>query len=265
MRARSCIIAGLMHHWHAVRNVSLPGDYAAFHLGGTQVGWVRHADATTLLDHGCRRIAQGVDLPDPAGLPALARTLAGEGLFAWRGERFDVRATPCAPPLATIDRGALPWFGIEAQGVHVNGLVARPDGLHIWVGRRAASRLMDPGKLDHIIAGGIAAGSTPAETLIKEGHEEAGLPADILRTAEPAGIVSYTTQRPEGLRRDHLHCYDLWLPDGVVPVPQDGEAAEFMLWPLERVIRTLEETDAFKFNVALVLIDLLGRKEAVLF
>jgi len=161
--------------------------------------------------------------------------------------------------LATIDRGALPWFGIRAEGVHVNGIVRRADGLHLWIARRAADRQMDPGKLDHVFAGGICAGMDAEDTLIKEGAEEAGLPREIVDRAVYAGSLRYTTLRPEGLRRDRIHCYDLVLPEGLTPVASDGEVAAFELWPIDRVIQTLRETERFKFNVALVLIDFLLR------
>jgi 8-oxo-dGTP pyrophosphatase MutT (NUDIX family) len=206
-------------------------------------------------------------LPDPAALPDLARALADQRAFPWRAEAFDVRADHDGPALTTIDRGALPWFGLLAQGVHVNGLVRRPDGVHLWVARRAANRLMDPGKLDHLFAGGIAAGFTPAQTLIKEGAEEAGLPPHIVSQAKPAGTLDYVIERPEGLRRDRLHGYDLWLPETVLPSPADGEVAAFELWPLGRVAHTLRSTEEFKFNVAMVVGALLDRleKEGLLF
>ena len=252
-------MADLMRHVHALADVELPSNRLAFRLGDAQVGWVTPEAAGLLRRHGCALAAGAVLLNQPDRLPGLARALADAGAFPWRNEAFDVRAAPDTPVLATIDRGALPWFGIAAEGVHVNGLVGRPDGLHVWVARRAADRRMDPGKLDHLFAGGIAAGSTPAETLVKEGAEEAGLPADIVAGATHTGLVSYTVQRPEGLRRDRLHCYELVLSEDVRPVPTDGEVAEFMLWPAERVVHVLRDTDDFKFNVAVVLIRMLQR------
>lgn len=250
---------GLMRHVAAVRNVTLPGDFVAFHLGGLQVGWVKPDRARVLRQRDCAAGDGVIALDAAEKLPALARELAEEGQFVWRGEAFDVRAVPDGPVLATVDRGALPWFGIAAEGVHVNGLVARDDGPHLWVGRRAADRLMDPGKLDHVVAGGIPAGLTREATLIKEGAEEAGFDAALMRQARHVGVVAYDTLRPEGLRRDRLHCYDLHLPDDVCPMPSDGEVTAFELWPMARVVETLRETDDFKFNVALVLIDLLQR------
>ncbi len=252
---------GLMRHWAAARTVTLPGDYRPFRLAADQVGWVTADAARLLVRHGCTQERGAVVLARPEALPGLARDLADAGALPWRGEAFDVRADPVGPVLATIDRGALPWFGIAAQGVHVNGLVRRPDGLHLWVARRSADRLMDPGKLDHMVAGGIPAGLTREQTLVKEGQEEAGLDEAIMRQARPVGMVAYDMLRPEGLRRDRLHCYDLFLPEDVRPVPRDGEVAAFELWPIARVVETVRTSDAFKFNVNLVLIDLFERME----
>jgi 8-oxo-dGTP pyrophosphatase MutT (NUDIX family) len=209
---------------------------------------------------GCSRSAQGVSLQDPADLPGLAHRLAADGWFAWRNEPFDVRAdTASGVALSTIDRGALPLFGIAGEGVHLNGLVRRPDGLFLWVARRSAAKALDPGKLDHLVAGGIGAGMSPCQTLIKEAQEEAGLPAALAAAARPVGTVRYTMLRGEGLRRDRLHCFDLVLPENFTPAPQDGEVESFACWPLPRVIETVRDGDAFKFNVNLVLIDLFLR------
>ena len=150
-----------------------------------------------------------------------------------------------------------------AAGVHLNGLVQHGQrgeaGPHLWVGRRADDKLLDPGRLDHLVAGGIPAGYGPEQTLIKEGEEECSLPRDWAQRAVKVGEISYDMQRPEGLRRDLLHCYDLWLPPDWVPVPNDGEVAEFRLLPLDEVLRIVRDTDRFKFNVNLVLIDLFLR------
>ena len=46
-----------------------------------------------------------------------------------------------------------------AEGVHVNGLVQSQNGPLLWVARRSTAKLLDPGKLDHIVAGGTPAGN----------------------------------------------------------------------------------------------------------
>lgn len=174
-----------------------------------------------------------------------------------------MRAAADGPVLAVLDRGALPSFGVVSEGVHVNGLVHRADGLHLWIAWRSRTKHLDPGKLDHLVAGGIPAGLSPAQTLVKEAAEEAAVPEALAATAAYVGRVSYAMERPEGLRRDRLHCYDLALPDDFDPRAADGEVELFELWPIGRVLATVRDTDDFKFNVNLVLIDLFLRLELI--
>lgn len=258
-------MSGFRRHVLACNNVDLPGSRLVLRIGNSPVGYVGPELARALtfwpqhvhFDAGGLRIREG---RHAAALESLARDLSERGHFRWRDEAFDVRAHPGGPVLARIDRGALPAFGIMAEGVHLNGLVRRADGAHLWIGRRAAHKALDPGKLDHIVAGGVAAGLTPDETLIKEAGEEAELPPEIATTARKVSEIAYAMERPEGLRRDHLHCYDIELPESFVPRPNDDEVESFELWPLARVHDAVRDTDDFKFNVNLVLIDLFIRE-----
>lgn len=253
---------GLMRHIEASRNTALPGGRVAFLIGEAQVGWLEPDFSAVLAGlPGFSRRARDVVL-DPGLAQALndmARELAGSGLFRWRSEAFDVRAEPGEAVLAQLDRGALPAFGVRAEGVHVNGLVRRAEGVFLWIGRRAAHKALDPGKLDHLVAGGIPAGLDAAQTLVKEAQEEAGVPPELAARAAFVGRIGYAMQRPEGLRRDLLACFDLWVPESFVPVPHDDEVEAFALWPLDQVFQRVCETDDFKFNVNLVLIDLFLR------
>jgi 8-oxo-dGTP pyrophosphatase MutT (NUDIX family) len=253
--------SGFLHHLRACNNVDLPGDRLPFRIGVAQVGLVKPALAHALAMFPEIRVdAAGVVLEEGKLLPAIARQLAEAGCYRWRREEFDVRAEPEGEVLARLDRGALPSFGVLAEGVHVNGLVRRPDGTHVWIARRAADKLLDPGKLDHIVAGGVPAGLTPAETLVKEAAEEAEIPASLAGRSVPMARIAYAMERAEGLRRDRLHCYDLELPEDFRPHAADGEVEAFELWPIGRVLRTVRDTDDFKFNVSLVLIDLFLRE-----
>lgn len=248
------------HRVTACNNAVLPGGRTAFLLGDQPVGWLDRslADFIEGMD-GITRLPEGLSLAVPARLPAIARAAAEAGLLRWRDEAFDVRASPDGPALSTIDRGALPAFGIQAQGVHMDGLVRRADGLHLWVARRAANKALDPGKLDHIAAGGIPAGLTPAECLVKEAAEEAAIPPDLVARAVKTGSIGYAMDRPEGLRRDLLHCYELELPEDFTPIPADGEVAGFELWPIGQALEAVRTTEEFKFNVNLVLMPLFLR------
>jgi 8-oxo-dGTP pyrophosphatase MutT (NUDIX family) len=255
----------LERHFAACNNAVLPGERLPFRVGAALVGWVRPAFARALADFASISAGDGgVTLAAGAAgaLEEIARTLAEAGWYRWRNEAFDVRERPGAPVLGRVDRGALPAFGLLAEGVHVNGLVRRCDGLFLWVARRAADKALDPGKLDHLVAGGVPAGMTPMETLIKEAAEEAAIPADMAARSVKVGEIEYAMERAEGLRRDLLHCYDLELPEDFVPRAADGEVESFELWPIGRVMERVRDTEDFKFNVNLVLIDLFRRMGA---
>jgi thiamine pyrophosphokinase len=263
----------LFRHIQACNNIASPAGLIPFRMGGAQVGWVKPelAQALTFRPRDFHFDRDGVSLAGRLRSPgqrsqALAEALpalAARGHFRLRGEDFDVRETSTGPVLATLDRGALPAFGVMSQGVHVNGLVRRPDGLHVWVGVRARDKAVAPGQLDNVVAGGIPAGLSAEECLVKEAAEEACLPPGLAAAARPAGRVSYIMANAEGLRRDVLHCYDLDIPEGVIPRPGDDEVERFELWPAARLLEAVRATDSVKFNVNLVLLDLFLREGLV--
>jgi hypothetical protein len=187
--------------------------------------------------------------------------LKAQGLVpGWRDEDYPITTSFYAAPLLKMERAAVPLFGAQAYGVHLNGYVGEGEGMRIWVARRSRFKPTGPGKLDHIVAGGQPVGVGLLDNLVKECAEEAAMPAELARRSRPAGFVSYVTENPEGLRNDILFVYDLELPQAFVPRNTDGEIEEFFLWSVGRVIETLRAGEAFKFNVALVIIDFLVRR-----
>ena len=248
----------LLRHVAICNNTTLPGGRLPFYVSDEIAGWFRPASLPVLLRLGCVQRGAGAAAA-PARLQTLARGMADAGLCRWRSEAFDVRAEPGGPVLGVMDRGALPALGVRAAGVHMNGFVRRDGGPWLWVARRAADKVLDPGKLDHVAAGGIPAGLTPVQALVKEAAEEAGVPGRLLADAECVEIIDYVMERPEGLRRDRLYCYDVELPAEFIPEARDGEAAGFELWPLPAVFARVRDTDDFKFNVPLVLAGLFRR------
>ncbi len=250
----------LRRHFDRCNNTTLPGGRHPLRLGAHPVGYVEPSLAGGLLSDLLPLEPDGTIEIDATTLRRAAHLLADAGLIVLRDEMFDVRASEDGPVLATLDRGALPNFGIAATGVHLNGLVERGGETFLWIARRAADKLLDPGKLDHLAAGGVPAGLTPFGTLAKEAAEECGLTRAQIATACEVATIRYAMQRPEGLRRDVLRCYDIVLPATWQPVAHDGEVETFELWPLARAFETVRDTDDFKFNVNLVLIDLFMRR-----
>lgn len=254
----------LLRHIAACNTARLPGARRQLRIGDETVGFVAPDLAPALGTFAAiRDDGDMLRLLDPPALPGIVQALTDAGWLRWRGEAFDVRAAPDGPALAQVDRGALPALGVMSLGAHVNGLVDAGGDFSIWVAVRAADKHLDPGKLDNLVAGGVPAGLTPAETLVKEAAEEADIPAVLAARAVPVARIAYAADRPEGLRRDLLVCYDLDLPENFAPRPADGEVARFELWPASRVLEAVCDGDAFKFNVNLVLIDLFLRRGLV--
>jgi 8-oxo-dGTP pyrophosphatase MutT (NUDIX family) len=255
----------LLRHVEACNRFD-PAGYQDFAISGHAIGRLSHAAAEFLLaEKLASKLPSGIGIPGggfkalSARLDGITAALSRAGLMApLRGEMTPVLRKWGLGPCAEIDRAGLPGLGVPAFGVHMNGYVRSNDCLFLWVGHRARDRQVAPGKLDHLVAGGIPMGYTAEETVIKEADEEAGLSAEIAARAKPVSVVSYQLAM-DGFRNDTLFVYDLEVPHGVVPVGTDGEVERFELLPVQRVIEILRDTDDFKFNVNLVLIDFLIR------
>lgn len=246
-----------------------PEDYLPLRVEGARVGWVRPRLVAALSRYGevfCVG-ADAVDLaPSLAGfaersaaVASVVRSLIEENILSeWRDEPYAVGAR-FTEPLFMIDRGAVPPFGIRGYGVHLNGFVRREGAIHMWIGRRSPTKRMAPNKLDQLVAGGQPAGLTPRENLIKEAAEEASIPRSLALKAAPVGAITYCTEREDGLRNDVLFVYDLELPTAFAPHNTDGELSGFELLPIGAVMDLVRETDEFKFNCSLVVIDFLIR------
>ena len=251
-------------------NAHDPANFRPFCIDGATVGWIKHAfaerlaafpEAFAVSPEEVRPAAQLRGFSDrSAAVEAVLRRLAADGTIAgWRDENYPVAADFAAPPLMQMERAAVPFFGVRAYGVHLNGYVRSAEGLKMWVARRARGKQTYPGMLDNLVAGGQPIGLGIRENLTKECAEEAAIPPELAARAVPAGAISYRQETPEGLKPDVQFVYDLELPPDFVPRNTDGEIESFHLWPIERVAEIVAETTEFKFNCNLVVIDFLVR------
>ena len=165
-----------------------------------------------------------------AAVASVARALADEGcLSTWRDERYAVGANPGGAPLLLLERAAARYFGIRTFAAHVNGTTRRNGGTAMWIARRSPHKAIDPGLLDNLVGGGIAAGADVADTVVKEAWEEAGLPATLSHTARLVGTLEIRRAQSDGLQLETIFVHDLDLPNDTVPANQDGEVAAFRL------------------------------------
>jgi 8-oxo-dGTP pyrophosphatase MutT (NUDIX family) len=155
-----------------------------------------------------------------------------------------------------LERSAASLFGIASQGAHMTAYRRTTSGLKIWVARRS-STVTYPNMLDNSVAGGVKAGQSPFDCIIEEADQEASLPTGFVReNAHPVGVITYMTQKKNTglIRPDVLYVYDIELPEAMIPVPNDGEVAEFYLWDVGEINKAML-LDKFKPNCVLVMID----------
>lgn len=200
-------------------------------------------------------------------LLALRQTGHFKVLDKWRGELYAVYGRG-KELLFNVERSASPLFGVVTYGVHLTAYTrSRETGeIRIWTPRRARTKQTYGGMLDNAVAGGIASGETPFESLVRECGEEASLPEALVReNVKAAGTVTYWYIRDEraggetGLMQPECqYIYDLELPEDVIPKPGDDEVEEFYLWSVEEVREAMSKGE-FKPNCALVVLDFFVR------
>jgi hypothetical protein len=251
-------------HIRACNNYD-PARVVPLTAGNERVGLLRRDNAEALRrfpdvfaagEDKVELVARGDVAAVSRAIDTVIDALVSEGRVPkWRNETFDAAPRWGAPPIFRLDRGAVPFFGTRAYGVHLNGYLRQGNKLWLWVGRRSAEKQVAPNKLDNLVAGGIGNGHGVDETLLKEGEEEASIPRSLLSHAISASAVSYRMETNLGIRDDVMFVYDLEMPADFVPKNRDGEIVHFELMPASAVLERIRTTSDFKFNVNLVILD----------
>jgi hypothetical protein len=253
-----------LDHIRACNNYS-PARAVPLLAGNDRIGLVRRDNAEVLrrfpdvfavAEDRVELLARGDAAAVSAAVDAVVDALVTENRVPkWRNETFDVAPRWGAPPVFRLDRGAVPFFGTRAYGVHLNGYRREGERLYLWVGRRSPDKRVAPDKLDNLVAGGVGNGHGLDETLVKESEEEASIPTSLSERAVCAGAISYRMETRLGIRDDVLFVYDLEIPAEFVPNNRDGEFVHFELMPATAVLDRVRTTRDFKFNVNLVILD----------
>lgn len=256
---------GLLRHIEALNSWN-PRNFRGFFHAGVRVGYLKESMWQALerwpdyfgFDPSGIHLNPRLDSFEARtrALGEVTRALVSEGMITHaHGERYPVTSAGRETAIATIDRTAAPYFGLRAYGQHLNGFVRSRDGLKLWIARRSLDRRVYPGKLDNMVAGGLPHELSLAENLRKECMEEATVPAALAAKALAVGVLTYCRETRTGLKPDTLYCYDLEVPEDFTPRNTDGEVSGFMLLPVEEVLRLVRDSDDFKLNCNLVLID----------
>lgn len=192
-----------------------------------------------------------------ASLHELAVALRAAGLaHVWRDEQLAVTDEQ-GRRLGTVERAVVRPLGITTFAVHLVGM--SPDGRH-WVQQRSMTKANDPGQWDTLMGGMIPACDTLAQALERETWEEAGLRLEQLAGLCRGGRIS--VRRPSGEQGagyvvEHIDWYRCVVPQGVVPVNQDGEVSQFKLMDAHELLSRLQR-DEFTIEAALTLAEVLS-------
>jgi 8-oxo-dGTP pyrophosphatase MutT (NUDIX family) len=205
---------------------------------------IAHLPALAHWPEALRVEATGVTLTVPATqrsgcLAQVNHALQAAGLITgWRSETFPLLPAIGGALLATLERAAARFWGTLTFGAHCNGYQADARGRpsHLWIARRALDKQTDPGLLDNLIGGGVPHGQNPAQTVVREGWEEAGL-----LPAQMAALVAGRRFRvardvAEGFQREEISVFDLALPASLLPQNQDGEVHSHRLMTIDQAL-----------------------------
>jgi 8-oxo-dGTP pyrophosphatase MutT (NUDIX family) len=186
---------------------------------------------------------------------ALALHAAGSGRVVqhWRDEQLAV-CNAQGEQLATVERGVVRPLGIATQAVHLVG--SAPDGC-VWVQQRSLSKANEPGLWDTLMGGMVSAQDSVESALARETWEEAGMRLEQLADLRRGGEVVLRKPSADGADAgyvvERVDWYRCTVPDGVQPLNQDGEVAQFELLDRSELARRLQR-DEFTTEAALVLL-----------
>ncbi len=241
------------------------------HIDGRALGWVRPqiAEALCQLDRQRIRvntrdlyintgsIGTGSDA-DVRGqvLQDWALALREQGLLPnWRDEAMALQQPDGV--YLVMERAAFRCLGLCTPSVHMNGWVATAEGVALWVAERSTHKFVDPGKLDNLVGGGLAAGESLATGLAREAWEEAGL--HFRHVPAPRSWLHIHRRIKEGVQEERIAVHDCWLPAHFHATNQDGEVADARLLPLAPALAMLLDGH-FTWDAGLVVLDGLLRQ-----
>ena len=177
----------------------------------------------------------------------------------WRNELLAVNNAQ-GQRVGQVERGAVRTLGIATHAVH---LVGRSVDGRTWVQQRALDKANDPGLWDTLMGGMVSAQDTVQTALARETWEESGLHLDALGAVKYGGrfTVRRPTSKPDdgddydngvGYVVEITDWFECTVPDGTMPVNQDGEVAQFLLLEPDELVARLHRNE-FTLEAALVL------------
>ncbi len=172
--------------------------------------------------------------------------------------------------LAHVNRSLAPYLGVDSVGVHLNCYVRQNNVIQgVWLAKRSATKSHHPNYWDTTVAGGQPHNLSLYDNILKEAHEEAGVPSEWMRKdASNEAFTDHThdpltmmTAKKDGscMKRSFYYSFDLQVPEDWQPTPVDGEVEEFKLYSIEELDHELRYGQSLRPAMRAVLLDFMMR------
>lgn len=170
----------------------------------------------------------------------------------WRSEQLAVFSAE-GQRVASVERGLARLLGIATYAVHLVGYTSCGC---VWVQQRSPGKAIDPGLWDTLVGGLVPASDNLTTALARETWEEAGIELNQVQQLRAGGRVRLCHPNAIdgglGYVDEQIDWFLGLIPDGVKPINQDGEVAQFaLLEPHE--LKAQLESNAFTLDASLIL------------
>lgn len=183
-------------------------------------------------------------------LNIIAHKLHDKGFIRqWRDELLDVTETKQGQIVAKAERGIFRFFGMTTTCVHAVGFT----GSDLWTAQRSLTKQVDPGLMDTLSGGLVAATELPEEALVRETAEEAGLKVNVTDFATPCHFL-VTRMVREGWMRERVFGYPFQTAE--IPHGVDGEVDHFELMSPAQALAEIAN-NRFTLDAAICILKLL--------
>ncbi len=138
--------------------------------------------------------------------------------------------------------------GLWARGVHI---ILYTPTKNILMQKRSSKLDYHPGEIEVSVGGGVKAGETTEQAIIREVKEETGISlsqAQLQYIGKKKFGRTYKRDGHKYYMKDFIYSYSAEIPDDVVFNPKDDEAQELFLLPLKKVKQSIRKRYVIHFG-----------------
>ncbi len=138
--------------------------------------------------------------------------------------------------------------GLWARGVHI---ILYTPSKKVVMQKRSKKLDYHPGEIEVSVGGGVKAGETTEQAIIREVREETGInlsAKDIKYIGKNKFSRRYKRNGHKYYMKDFIYSYSAQIPENIEFKPEDDEAQELFLLPLNQVKRSVRKHYVLHFG-----------------